>query len=394
MNQTTQPVVTAAPERPEERALRVLLVGEGDLSHGSFLRRVADGLARSGAGEVTTDVRIVEAPRGVEARLIASVPHLGDLDLQPLRWRLRYSWRARQLLRQGASTGADVALVNTQSCALLAAAPMRRVPTVISVDVTGRQFAALEYWQPRGRTARVGELPLEALERRALRRADAVLAWTAWTARSLREDYGVAPERIATIHPGVDLAQWDVARAPAPADGPLRILFVGNHAWRKGLRTLLSALPLVERPVELHVVTGDEDVDPPEPNVVVHRGLAPGSDGLRRRFAEADALAFPTRADAVPWVVAEAMAAGLPVVASDVAAISELVGDAGLVVPRDDAAALAAALRELADAPARRGALGELARASARERFDQQRQLGRVAELLRAVHDARAGVAS
>jgi glycosyltransferase involved in cell wall biosynthesis len=388
MNQTSQPVAAAAPQRPDARALRVLLVGEGDLSHGSFLRRVADGLVRGDdSGALTTDVRVVEAPRGVEARLIASVPPLGDLDLQPLRWRLRYSWRARQLLGAGAG-GADVAFVNTQSCALLAAAPMRRVPTVISVDVTGRQFAALEYWRPRGRTARVGELPLEALERRALRSAAAVLAWTAWTARSLRDDYGVAPERIATIHPGVDVAQWDVERPAAPSDGPLRILFVGNYAWRKGLKTLLSALPLVERPVELHVVTGDEDVDPPEPNVVVHRGLAPGSDELRRRFAEADVFAFPTRADAVPWVVAEAMAAGLPVVASDVAAISEMVGDAGLVVPRDDASALAAALRELADAPERRVALGALSRASARARFDQERQLGRITDLLRRVRRA------
>ncbi len=382
-----QPVVIDAPERRDERALRVLLVGEGDLSHGGFLRRVSDGLVRAGAGGLTTDLRIVGAPSGVEARLIAGVPRLGELDLQPLRWRLRYSWRARQLLKQGAAN-ADVALVNTQSCALLAAAPMRHVPTVISVDVTGRQFAALEYWRPRGRGARVGELPLEALERRALRRADRVLAWTAWTARSLRDDYGVPQERIATIHPGVDVAQWDVERPPAPADGPLRILFVGNFAWRKGLQTLLSALPLVERPVELHVVTGDDDVDPPEPNVFVHRGLGPGSEGLRRRFAEADVFAFPTRADAVPWVVAEAMAAGLPVVASDVAAIAEMVGEAGMVVPRDDATALAAALRELADAPERRAALGALARTSARERFDQERQLDRVAELLRRVRSA------
>lgn len=366
--------------------MRVLLVGEGDLSHGSFLRRTAAAL--SDQEGIETDVRVVDAPRGVRARLIGSIPGLGELDLQPLRWRLRYSWRARQLLADGAA-GADATLVNTQSCALLAAAPMRRTPTVLSVDMTGRQFAALEYWQPRGRAAVAHELPLEALERRALRRAAGVLAWTAWTARSLRDDYGVPRERIATIHPGVDVAGWDVAREAPPADAPLRVLFVGNFAWRKGLGTLLSALPLVERPVELHVVTGDDDVDPPQENVIVHRGLAPGSAELRRRFAEADAFAFPTRADAVPWVVAEAMASGLPVVASDVAAIPEMLGDTGVVIPREEPAALAAALRELADAPAQRAALGERARARAHAHYDQRRQAGRIADLLRAVSERR-----
>jgi glycosyltransferase involved in cell wall biosynthesis len=360
--------------------MRVLLVGEGDLSHGSFLRRTAEALGeREG---VTAEARVVEAPRGVRARLIAPVPRLGDLDLQPLRWRLRYSWHARRELSDGAGAGADVALVNTQSVALLAAGPMKRIPTVLSVDVTGRQFAALEYWRPRGRAAVASELPLETLERRALHRAAGVLAWTEWTARSLRDDYGVPDERIAVVHPGIDVARWDVARSAPPASAPLRILFVGNFVWRKGLRTLLSALPLVGRPVELHVVTGDE-IEPPDASVVVHRGLTPGSEELRRRFAEADVFAFPTGADAVPWVVAEAMAAGLPVVASDVAAIPEMLGASGLAVPRDDAAALAAALRDLADDPDRRAALGAAARARAHERFAQERQLGRIVEVLR-----------
>lgn len=373
--------------------MRVLLVGEGDLSHGSFLRRTAEALAtRDG---VTTEARVVEAPHGMRARLIAPVPRLGDLDLQPLRWRLRYSWHARQLL--SAEPGADVALVNTQSCALLAASPMRRVPTILSVDVTGRQFAALEYWRPRGRAARASELPLEALERRALHGADAILAWTDWTARSLRDDYGVPEERIATIHPGIDVTRWNLERPPAPADRPLQILFVGNYVRRKGLGTLLAALPLVQRPVELHVVTGDPHVDTgdaPDTSFVIHRGVEPDSAELRERFAEADVFAFPTRADAVPWVVAEAMAAGLPVVASAVAAIPEMVGDTGVVVPPGDSAALAAALRELADDPARRAALGDRARARALERFDRERQSGRIVDLLHAACDNRAKAAA
>ena len=311
------------------------------------------------------------------------VPRLGHLDLQPLRWRLRYSWHARRAL----SADADVALVNTQSVALLAGRPMRRTPTVLSVDATGRQFAAQEYWRPHSRTAYASELPLEALERRALRRAARVLAWTEWTARSLREDYGLPAEKIAVVHPGVDVALWSVERAaPAAPAKPLRILFVGNFARRKGLGTLLEALPLVERPLALHVVSGDANLDVP-PGVVVHRGLTPGSDGLRHQLAEADVFVLPTRADMAPWAIVEAMAAGLPVVASDVAAIPELIGETGVVVPPEDPAALAGALRALADDPDRRAALGALARARAHERYAQEHQLDRILDVLRAARE-------
>lgn len=367
---------------PRDARLHVLLVGEGDLSHGAFVRRIADGLGRREG--VTTETRVIDAPHSALGwRLISPVPRLGDLDLQPLRWRLRYSWHARRAL----GAHADVALVNTQSVALLAGRPMRRTPTVLSVDATGRQFAALEYWRTRRRSAVLSEVPLEALERRALQRAARVLAWTEWTARSLREEYGLPPEKIAVVHPGVDVALWSVDRAEraAPA-APLRILFVGNHAQRKGLGTLLAALPLVERPLELHVVSGDANLDVP-PGVVVHQGLAPGSDGLKRQLAEADVFVLPTRADMAPWAIVEAMAAGLPVVASDVAAIPELIGETGVVVPPEDPAALAEALRALADDPDRRAALGALARARAHERYAQEHQLDRILDVLRAARE-------
>jgi len=363
---------------PRDARLHVLLVGEGDLSHGAFLRRIAEGLARR--ENVTAETHVIDAPRGRRKRMIAPVPRLGELDLQPLRWRLRYSWHARRALR----ARADVALVNTQSVALLAAGPMRRTPTVLSVDATGRQYAALEYWRPRGRAAFASELPLEALERRALRRAAGVLAWTEWTARSLREDYGLSSERIAVVHPGVDVDRWSVERAVRSASAAsLRILFVGNHVRRKGLQTLLSALPLVERPLELHVVSGDAQLDVPA-GVVVHRGLTPGSDGLRRQLAEADVFVLPTHADGTPWAVLEAMAAGLPVVASDVGAISELLGDAGVTVSPKDPRALAAALRALADDPGRRAALGARAEARVRTHYAEDHQLDRVLDVLRA----------
>ena len=354
----------------------VLLVGEGDLSHGALLRRLADGLSALPGADVHAVT--IGRPRGAEALFVANLPPLGRFDLQPLRWRLRYSLRARRALsRQRGKV--DVALVNTQSCALLSKRPMRDIPTVLSVDITGRQFARMDFWG-RGPASPAGERPLASLERRAYHAAAKVLAWSEWTARSIVEDYGVAADRVEQLHFGVELPPL---REPAPGNaGPLRLLFVGNFTRRKGLDTLLAALSQAGPGLELHVVSNDPI--PAHPAVHVHRGLEPGGAALRERFGQSDAFVLPTRADAVPWVVAEAMAAGLPIVASPVGAIPEMVGDAGILVPAGDPAALAGALRQLRDEPQLLRELGALARRRAEERYDQARQLPKLLELVRA----------
>lgn len=368
----------ALPDAHPNAPLRVVVVSEQDLSHGDFIRAFA-GRLRS-RPDVTTDLQLVEDPRGLERLLLAGVPGVGHLDLQPLRWRLRYSLRTRRILRRAVDV-ADVALVHTQACALGCRRVMRRIPTVLSVDVTARQWAALEYLRPRGRTSAAGEAPLNVLERRAYADAAGVLAWSEWTACSLRKDYGVPAERISVLHPGVDVAGWSKTRAARPG-GPLRLLFVGNDVWRKGLRTLLDALSVLGPRAHLDIVT--HDAVEPAAGVAVHAGLQPSSDEVRGLYAAADVFVFPTRADAVPWAVLEAMAAGLPVVASGVGAIPEILGGTGWLIPPGDVGALVQAVDSLADDPALRARLGDHARRRVEESYDQERQLPRIVDVLRA----------
>ena len=130
----------------------------------------------------------------------------------------------------------------------------------------------------------------------------------------------------------------------------------------------------------LDVATGD---DVPESHGVrVHRGVEAGSERLRDLYADADVFALPTRADAVPWSVLEAMAAGLPVVASRVGAIEELIGDSGETIEPGDVEELAAALGRLTD-PERRRLLGDRARQRVRERYDSAVQGPRLVGVLR-----------
>jgi glycosyltransferase involved in cell wall biosynthesis len=363
-------------ERPQP--LRLLVVDEGVLGHRTLRRQLEASLAR--AEGVEAEFATVPPPGRLGRLFLRRLPRLGDADLHGLRWRLRWSWQVRRILLREAKR-IDVALVVTQASALLAKRAMQRVPCVLSVDATIGQFTALEYQGPRDRHSARQQRLIARLERRAVANAAAVIAWTEWNAKALRAEYGGSGTRIETLHPGIDVGRWEevAAQRPPEREGPLRVLFVGNDVERKGLSTLLAAVERLGGDAVLDVVSGDEI--PAREFVTVHRGVEADTDRLRAIYAEADVFALPTRADAVPWAVLEAMAAGLPVVASEVGAIAELLGGSGELAPPDDADALAAALRRLAD-PERRRRLGEAARERARERYDSAIQTPRLVELL------------
>ncbi len=257
---------------------------------------------------------------------------------------------------------------------------MRRTPWVLSVDATSRQFAELEYWRERDRFSPIGETAIERLERRAYRNAHRIVAWSEWTGRGLRH-FGVEPERIEVLHPGVPVLEKPPTTTSTRGTTSLRMLFVGNNVGRKGLQVLLEARQMTHSNVVLDVVTADPV--PPAAGVRIHSGVAADSDELQRLYSEVDALVVPTLADCVPLVVVEGMAAGIPVVATDVGAIPELLAAGGLVVPPGDPRALADAIDRLASSPELRARLGQQGHRRARERFDLKLQTDRLVQLLK-----------
>jgi len=109
-----------------------------------------------------------------------------------------------------------------------------------------------------------------------------------------------------------------------------------------------------------------------------------GDDGVRllgqredvgRLLAAADAFVLPSHREGLSYALLEAMAHGVPPIASDVPGNADAVGDAGLLVPVGDVAALARAFGELASDAAERERLGRLAAARADERFGAERMI-------------------
>jgi glycosyltransferase involved in cell wall biosynthesis len=305
-------------------------------------------------------------------------------DAGVARWLLLRSLATQRHLADARRRGADGAHVTTHAVALLTS-PRSPLPVSLSVDTTLWPWQLLLRGLPDGTSPAADmALPL-ALERRALTSAALVQAWTRTVADEVRR---VAPAAtVVAHHPGLDV---DLFR-PGPAGaGPLRVLFVGGRFTQKGGPDLIEILrPRLGSDVVLDVVT-TESV-PTSPGVQVRR-LAPRSPELVRAFREADVFCLPSRADAVPWVVLEAMASGTPVVAFDVGSVREMVGGAGLVVPRDDLRSLRGALDALLDDPAARSRAGSVARAEAEARYDARVQvpalLTLVAEATLGRHDS------
>lgn len=361
--------------------LRVLFVGEGVLGHRTLATQLQDTLATNPAVEAR--FATVPPPGRLARLLLRRWRRAGDADLYELRWRLRWSWQARRLLKRHARE-VDVAMITTQASALLSRGPMRRLPCVLTVDATVRQFTALEYERPRDRFSSLQDRILFRLERRALRRAAAVVAWSEWNAAALREEYGLGDSHLATIHPGIDADWWAeaAARRPAESGGALRLLFVGNDIERKGLPLLTEAIERSALDAVLDVVSGDPVAE--RGPVRVHHGVEGGSEQLREFFAAADAFVLPTRADAVPWAVLEAMATGLPVLATRVGAIEELIGEGGITVTPGSVDELAEGLRRLAD-PDLRGRMGTRGLERVRHHYDREVQLPLLLDLLRSL---------
>jgi glycosyltransferase involved in cell wall biosynthesis len=216
---------------------------------------------------------------------------------------------------------------------------------------------------------------LRGFVRWALRISDAVVAISSYTAREIARFAKVPVQVIPYTLPFVE----DESKTRAARGTGLRVLFVGRLVERKGVTHLIEAVRRL--PAELHgrlVVIGDG----PERAALEAQARAAGmadrveirgrvSDAeLRAAYAASDALVLPSIVDArgdtegLGVVLLEAMSYGVPVVASDIGGITDIVehGKSGLLVPPGDPDQLAAALERLARDPglvARLGAAGE-----------------------------------
>jgi glycosyltransferase involved in cell wall biosynthesis len=186
----------------------------------------------------------------------------------------------------------------------------------------------------------------------------------------LTGSYGVPAARLTIIANGVDTEYFQPAAAPA--NGPPRLLYIGRLVPDKDPDTLLQAFQLTIQAhpdAELWLV-GEGPRRAALQELAARLSLSdrvrfiPPTGDLLPVLQQATLMVLSSRTEALPNVVLEAMAAGLPVVASRVGGVPELVepGVTGWLVPPGDAPALAAALGQALADPEARQAMGRTAR--------------------------------
>lgn len=220
--------------------------------------------------------------------------------------------------------------------------------------------SAEELLHEQGRTQALFRV-LSQLERHNARNADLVITTTAYARSAIGRHYGVPGRRVRLIPEGVDLTRFAqiAAETPRQSDG-CTILCVARQYPRKHIADLLRAMAIVRRRVpDAHtvIIGGGPEQDNLRAlatelqlgNGVEFLGALPDDDEVRRWYRRADIFCLPSVQEGFGMAFVEAMASGLPIVATTATAIPEVVprNRAGLLVPPAYPEALAGALLEL-----------------------------------------------
>ncbi len=366
---------------PKTSTYRFGFIIEQALGHKTHTLNLREALKQESDVEVRWILPVVQA-EGFPARI----------PVYRSNWTLQAGLQTRRGLRRLANDGRlDALFFHTQVTAVLAAGWVRRIPSVISLDATPIQYDALgAAYQHAAGPDWIERAKLD-LYRSCFAAARHFVTWSGWARDGLVDGYDVDPQKITVIPPGVNLREWT---RPLAAKDPdcVRILFVGSSLERKGGLELLEAFDLLQQrriagqpKLELHLVTADPAPD--QPQVKVHHGLTPNSEGLKELFSAADIFCLPTHGDCLPMVLGEAGASALPIVSTRLAGIPELVeeGENGYLIEPGDIEGLRDALARLIDDAPLRARMGARSREIVCERHDAEKNARRLVEILRNV---------
>ena len=236
--------------------------------------------------------------------------------------------------------------------------------------------------------------PFRHVERLLTRRTSRVICITSSLARFNVERVGLPAARVTVIHYGLDRLPeaWGPPGGPALPDDARLLLAISRLERQKGLDVAIEALAQIRprHPQAVLLVLGVGSLERELLDLAAARGVADAvylpwrvgdvAEWLRR----AEILVHPARWEGFGLALLEAMLAGLPVVASRVSSIPEIVvdGETGLLVAPDDADGLASALDTLLSDPALGAAYGQ----AGLERAHREFSVARMAEQTKRVY--------
>ena len=356
--------------RPGGRVSRVLLVGKGAPDRGgiaAFLQTLLDDRGATGHEVDYLNLAHTGTPEG------------GRFSLGNLR---RTAWDAVRVWRR--AHGCDVVHIHSapsSTVTLLRA-------SLLSIAARSRGAAVLLHVHGGGIVHWLGNARRRRLVALAMRPANQVVA--VWAAGEALLASALGPGRVRLVDNGVRV---EAHPEPEPSHEPPRVLYVGLLTPRKGVLDLLAASRLLRaRGVEheLWLLGGTPD-EGPSAEDEVRRALDPQvrllgtrrPDEMPAAYAQADVFCLASWWEAMSLSVLEAMAGGLPVVATDVGDSSRIVldGETGRVVRPHCPEELADALEPLLKDVDLRRRMGAVGRARVREHFSSRSTVDAVSAL-------------
>lgn len=215
---------------------------------------------------------------------------------------------------------------------------------------------------------------------------------------------GFVPDQIVRIPNGVGVDTYQ--KLDYHFQPPARLVFVGRLRPQKGLDTLLPALAQLQTAYPDYrwqlVIFGEGPAREQYETLTAELGIAGQVQfagyvpDLLKRLAGSDIFVLPSRAEGMSNALLEAMAAGLPCIATEISGNTDLIQDGlnGLLVRPDEAEALTTALAKLLDSPALRERLGRQARETVCQKYSIEAVANRYLELYQNLLGSPAGFAS
>lgn len=278
----------------------------------------------------------------------------------------------------------DIAFSHTQVPAAMAKRQIQKKPYILASDVTPILYDKIgKHYQHHPEKFDF----LENLKFNAnvdlFNKAEKFITWSQWAASSLISDYQMPKNKVEVIPVGLDRSIWSNSEKSRTSNSVPRILFIGGDFHRKGGDLVLNAFrSLPKGTAELHIVTRSDI--PVEDHVFIYRNMMPNSQAIIDLYHQSDIFVLPTNADSFGIVFLEAMATGLPIIATNIAAIPEIVahGVNGYLISPNDYDALQTALADLVNDPEKRREMGEQGLRRVNERFDAGKNAHAVANEL------------
>ncbi|MGR9037102.1 MAG: glycosyltransferase family 4 protein [Gammaproteobacteria bacterium] len=224
----------------------------------------------------------------------------------------------------------------------------------------------------------------------ALQRAHTLTAVSHFTAELIKREMPLKKE-IRVIYNGVDEQYFVPAKQISKSSPLVKVLFCGNLSRRKGAHWLIPIADRLDAGIEIQYTTGMRN----ENSLANHARLSSLGripyEEMPTVYQQADILLFPTVREGLSLAAAEAMACGLPVVATHCSSLPELIdqGKGGFLCPPGDVQSFADSINRLASDSNLRRKMGEYNRSIIEQNFTLQRMIREYKNLFEEVLDSR-----